>query len=68
MLNIIESTRAKLVPFLGAEIPVLPAASVYTARPVFTQHDDLGTYARLVRKIPRDNYENLSKLVPLSWI
>ena len=69
MQSVIEATRTKLAPFLGGDIPALPTIGVHVPpRPIFHENDTFNSYSRVVRQIPRDNYENLTKLVPISWL
>ncbi|MEK7523651.1 MAG: hypothetical protein AAB588_01340 [Patescibacteria group bacterium] len=64
MQSLIDSTRLRLSPFL--ENTVSPHADAqFTPAPASSYAN---APARAVRHIPTKNYDNLGKLVPISWL
>lgn len=58
MQKIVDEIRSKLAPFVGG-------AKLETWYPAYLPEPGFG---RFVRKIPLQNYERLSKMVPISWL
>lgn len=58
--HIVNSIRDKLAPFVDEK--------EYEARYGVHYSNQEEASSRFVRKIPRNNYDDLAKLIPISWL
>lgn len=66
MQFIIEETRRKIIPLIGAGS--IGAAEKFSTSVSQSMPPAYDAYSRLVRKIPPKNYSELPKLIPISWL
>lgn len=67
MQQIIESIRAALHPHVGVS-PAMPFAIPEAPAFPLALQSPPSAPGRFVRKIPKENYEHLGKLIPINWL
>lgn len=63
MQNIVDEIRNKLAAYIDSA-----PNKAYPEMPLGTIESERDTSHRFIRKIPKDNYRNLNRMVPLDWV